>query len=362
MVHRVFNFNPGPATLPLAVLERVQAEFLDYAGTGMSIMESSHRAPEFDAVNNSAIALLKELMGIPDDYHVLCLQGGASLQFAMVPMNLLPSGTFGDYILTGSWSKKAIKEANIVGKGRTAASTEGEKFTRIPTATEIDLDPAAQYVHMTSNNTIYGSQWHWTPDTGATPLVCDASSDILSKRIDASKFALIYAGAQKNLGPSGVTVVIIRNDLVEKGRKDIPTMLQYRTHAAEKSLYNTPNTFGIYFMKCYLEHVKENGGVAAVEEINRKKQDLLYTTIDSSGGFYRGTVQKDSRSWMNVPVRLPSEELEKKFLAGSKSNGLIGLKGHRSVGGIRASLYNAMPLAGVEALCSFMKEFQRTNG
>lgn len=362
MVHRVFNFNAGPATLPLPVLERVQAEFLDYAGTGMSIMESSHRAPEFDAINNQAMDLLKELMGIPEGYSVLFLQGGASLQFAMVPMNFLTEGTFGDYLNTGTWSKKAIQEANIIAKARVAGSSAEESFTRIPGKDEIDLDPKAQYVHITSNNTIAGTQWHWFPDTGEVPLICDASSDIMSRAMDVSKFGIIYAGAQKNLGPSGVTVVIIRDDLVEKGRKDIPTLLQYRTQAAKKSLYNTPNTFGIYFLKCYLEYVKDQGGVPAIEEINRQKQELLYSTMDTSDGFYRGTVEKASRSWMNVTMRLPTEDQEKTFIAEAKQAGFVGLKGHRSVGGVRVSMYNAMTLEGIESLTGFMKEFQSKKG
>lgn len=362
MTHRVYNFNPGPATLPLPVLERVQAEFLDYRGTGMSIMESSHRSPEFDEINESAMALMRELMGIPEGYSVLFLQGGASLQFAMVPMNFLAEGTFGDYLVTGTWSKKAIKEADIVARGRVAASTEDQQFTRIPRTDEIDLDAAARYVHITSNNTIYGTQWHSFPDTGSVPLICDASSDILSRVVDVSKFGIIYAGAQKNLGPSGVVVVVIRDDLIDQGRNDIPTLLQYRTQAAKKSLFNTPNSFGIYFLKCYLDYVKEQGGVAAVEETNRKKQELLYSTIDQSGGYYRGTVEPESRSWMNVTVRMKTEELEKKFIAEAKEQGLVGLKGHRSVGGIRVSMYNAMTLEGIGTLVEFMKTFQKNNG
>jgi phosphoserine aminotransferase len=362
MVHRVHNFNPGPATLPLPVLQRVQEEFLDYQGTGMSIMESSHRSPEFDAVNNQAVELLKELMEIPEGYSVAFLQGGASLQFAMAPMNFLTPGTFADYLITGTWSKKALKEANIVGEGRVAGSSEEANFTRIPSANELKLDEKAQFVHITSNNTIAGTQWHQFPDTGKVPLVCDASSDILSRRMDVSKFGIIYAGAQKNLGPSGVTVVVIRDDLVEKGRTDIPTLLQYRTQVSKKSLYNTPNSFGIYFLKCYLDYVKEQGGVPAVEKINEAKQALLYQAIDGSDGFYRGTVEKEARSWMNVTVRIKDDALEAKFIAEAKADGLVGLKGHRSVGGIRASIYNAMPMAGVEALVAFMKTFQQKNG
>lgn len=362
MVHRVYNFNPGPATLPLPVLERVQAEFLDYRGTGMSIMESSHRSPEFDEVNDQAEKLLRELMGISDKYSVVFLQGGASLQFAMVPMNFLADGQFGDYLVTGTWGKKAIKEANIVAKGRVAASLDEINFSRIPNDDEISLDPNAQYVHITSNNTICGTQWHSFPKTGNVPLICDASSDILSRKMNVDEFGLIYAGAQKNLGPSGVVVAIIRNDLVEKGRSDIPTLLQYRTQVAKRSLYNTPNTFGIYFLKCYLEIVKENGGVEAVEKVNRAKKDLLYSTIDESDGYFRGTVDKASRSWMNVTIRMSNEDLEKKFIAEAKEKGLVGLKGHRSVGGIRASIYNATTLAGIESLTSFMNDFRKNNG
>lgn len=362
MVHRVFNFNPGPATLPLPVLERVQSEFLDYHGTGMSIMESSHRAPEYDEINEQAIALIKELMAIPDGYSVLYLQGGASQQFFQIPMNLLREGQFGDYLHTGTWSKKAIKEANILGRARVAASSEEVSFTRVPGPDEIDLDPAAQYVHITSNNTIAGTQWHTFPDTGDVPLICDASSDVMSRRLDVAKFGMIYAGAQKNLGPSGVCVVIIRDDLIERGRDDIPTLLQYRTQAAKKSLFNTPNLFGVYFLERYLEYCKELGGVAAVEETNRRKQQLLYDTIDNSGGYYRGTTEVASRSWMNVTMRMTSEDLEKKFIAEAREAGLSGLKGHRSVGGIRASIYNAMTLDGVEALVAFMTEFMAKNG
>jgi phosphoserine aminotransferase len=362
MVHRVYNFNPGPATLPLPVLEKVQAEFLDYEGTGMSIMESSHRAPEFDAINEEVILLTKRLMGIPDGYSVMFLQGGASLQFCMVPMNFLSEGQSGDYIHTGTWSKKAIKEANIISRARLAASSEDVKFTRVPGLDEIDLDPAAQYVHITSNNTIAGTQFRAFPDTGDVPLICDASSDIMSRQVDVSQFGIIYAGAQKNLGPSGICVVIIRDDLLEKGRTDIPTLLQYRTQASKKSLFNTPNSFGIYFLWRCLQYLEQEGGVPAMEEINRQKQALLYDTIDNSGGFYRGTVEKASRSWMNVTTRMPEEDMEKRFIAEAKDAGLAGLKGHRSVGGIRASIYNALGLDGVKTLVEFMNEFQRVNG
>ncbi len=362
MVHRVYNFNPGPATLPLDVLEQVQGEFLDYRGSGMSIMESSHRSPEFDEINHAANSLLRELMGIPDGYHVLFLQGGASLQFAMVPMNFLREGQFGDYVHTGTWSRKAIAEANIIARGRVAGSSEEVKFTRIPGEDEIALDPAAQYVHITSNNTIAGTQWHRFPETGDRPLICDMSSDILSRHLDVSQFGLIYAGAQKNLGPSGVTVVIIRDDLLEAGRDDIPTLLRYRTQAAKDSLFNTPNSFGIYFLRMYLEYVKKLGGLDAVQKLNHRKQELVYQAIDGSDGYYRGTVEVGSRSWMNATMRMRDEALEKQFIAEARENGLAGLKGHRSVGGIRASMYNAMSLEGIQTLVGFMKDFMTRNG
>ncbi len=362
MVNRVYNFNPGPATLPLDVLEQAQAEFLDYRGSGMSIMESSHRSPQFDEINLAANALLRELLGIPDGYHVLFLQGGASLQFAMVPMNFLRAAQFGDYVHTGTWSRKAIAEANIIGRGRLAGSSEEHRFNRIPAMDEIDFDSDARYVHITSNNTIAGTQWHRFPETGDRPLICDMSSDILSRHIDVSQFGLIYAGAQKNLGPSGVTVVVIRDDLIETGRDDIPTLLQYRTQASKDSLFNTPNSFGIYFLRLYLEHVKKQGGLDAVQKLNHRKQELVYRAIDDSDGYYRGTVELGSRSWMNATIRLRDEALEKQFIAEGAENGLVGLKGHRSVGGIRVSMYNAMSLEGIQALVAFMADFKGRNG
>ncbi|MCB0217110.1 MAG: 3-phosphoserine/phosphohydroxythreonine transaminase [Caldilineae bacterium] len=359
MPQRVINFNPGPAALPLPVLEQVQAELLDFEGTGMSILESSHRAPAFDAVNTEAQALLRRLMGLPEGYQVLFLQGGASLQFAMLPMNLLGPDQHGDYVNTGVWSGKAIKEAEIVGRARLAGSGEAEGFRRIPEPDEVVWDPAARYAHYTSNNTIYGTQWHRLPEVGDLPLICDMSSDILSRPIEAARYAMIYAGAQKNLGPSGLTVVIIRDDLVEAGRADIPSMLQYRIHAAKRSLYNTPNTFGIYCLWRCLQHVERLGGVPAVEAENRAKQALLYATIDASEGFYRGTADPASRSWMNATLRLPDEALEQRFVAEAAAAGMVGLKGHRSAGGIRVSMYNAVPLAGVERLVDFMQDFKR---
>jgi phosphoserine aminotransferase len=357
---RVVNFNAGPSTLPLAALEEAQAELLDFKGAGMSVMELSHRSPEYDAVHNEAVSLVRELMGVSDDYEVLFVQGGASTQFALVPMNLRPTGS-ADYILTGTWSKKAIKEAQILGEARVAASTEDESFTRIPRADEIDIDPNAAYVHITSNNTIKGTQWHEWPDTKGLPLVADMSSDILCRPIPVESFGLIYAGAQKNLGPSGVTLVIIRKDLIEKAPENLPTMFSYATHAKKNSLYNTPPTFGIYLMGRVLAWIKSMGGAEGIERHNREKARLLYETFDASDGYYRNTVEKESRSLMNVVFRLPDEEKEKKFVAEAKAAGMTGLKGHRSVGGGRASIYNAMTLEGVKTLIDFMNDFRKAN-
>ncbi|MFO7180408.1 MAG: 3-phosphoserine/phosphohydroxythreonine transaminase [Pseudomonadota bacterium] len=357
---RAINFNPGPAALPLAALERAQKELLDLNGTGMSVMEHSHRGKAYEAVHNEAIALVRELMGVPDNYDVLLLQGGASLQFAMVPMNLLPAGKSADYILTGSWSQKAYKEAKTVGTVRVAATTEKDKkFGRIPEQKELDLDPNAAYVHITSNNTIAGTQWHEFPDVGNVPLVADMSSDIMWRPIDVSKFGLIYAGAQKNLGPSGLAVVIVRKDLVASGRSDIPTILQYRTHADNNSLYNTPPTFGVYMLRNVLDELKKAGGLAAIERVNREKAKLLYDVIDERSDFYVSPVEKSARSTMNVVFTLKTPELEAEFLSEAQKRGMVGLKGHRSVGGMRASIYNAVSLEWVKALADFMREFKR---
>jgi phosphoserine aminotransferase len=358
---RKFNFNPGPATLPLEVLEELQKNVVDFNNIGMSFLEISHRSKEFEEILNTAKSLLKELMDIPDDYEVLFLSGGASLQFAMVPMNLLGPGKKADYIITGSWSKKAIKEAKIIGEAVVAASTESENFSRIPTEDEIKLSQDAVYVHITSNNTIFGTQWKSFPQTNDIPLVADMSSDILSRKIDIRKFGLIYAGAQKNLGPSGVTIVIIKKELADNPPEHLPTMLKYKTHIENNSLYNTPPVFAIYVVKLVLEWLKRNGGVEEMEKINTKKAELLYQAIDSSSGFYRSTVHPDSRSQMNVTIRLQNEDLEKKFIQEASSIGLFGLKGHRSVGGIRASIYNAFPIEGVETLVEFMEKFAKAN-
>jgi phosphoserine aminotransferase len=356
---RIHNFNAGPAALPTAVLVKAQRELLEYRDTGMSIMEHSHRGKTYDAVHTQALALVRELLGVGDDYEVLLLQGGASQQFAMVPMNFLPEGKSADYVLTGSWSKKAFKEAKNVGKARTAASSEQDgKFTRIPKASELELDPAAAYVHITTNNTIAGTQWHELPDTGKVPLIADMSSDIMWRPTDVSKFGVIYAGAQKNLGPSGVTLVIIKKELVESGSDKIPAIFQYRTQAGAGSLYNTPPTFGIYILRNVLEVVKKAGGLSAMEKHNRAKAALLYDAIDARPDFYRCPVESGSRSVMNVVFNLPTPELEAEFIAQAQKQGMVGLKGHRSVGGIRASIYNAAQREWIEALVDFMKSFR----
>ncbi|OGF66387.1 MAG: phosphoserine transaminase [Candidatus Fischerbacteria bacterium RBG_13_37_8] len=355
---RKYNFNPGPAVLPEEALKKAQADLLDFNKTGMSIMEISHRSKDFEAVINGAESKLRSFFGIPDNYSILFLQGGASLQFGMVPMNLLKGGK-ADYINTGSWAKKAIKEAKLFGSVNIAGSSEDAKFTYIPE--KLTFSPDAEYVHLTSNETIEGTQWAKFPDTGNIPLIADMSSDILSRRIDVSKFGLIYAGAQKNIGPAGVTVVIIRNDLIEKSADNLVTMLSYKTHAKEKSLYNTPPCFAIYIVKLVMDWIEEKGGLAGIEETNNKKAKLLYDAIDGSNGYYKGTANAKDRSKMNVTFRLPSEALEEKFINESKAAGLIGLKGHRSVGGCRASIYNALTLEGVKALVDFMEKFAVSN-
>ena len=356
---RVYNFSAGPAMLPLAVLEEAQRQLVEHGESGQSVMEMSHRSPTYDAIHREAIAALRRLLAVPEGYRVLLLQGGASLQFSMVPMNLMHPNRRADYVLTGSWSKKAWKEAKREGAARVAASTEAEGFRRLPRASELDLDPAADYVHVTTNNTIFGTQWHVLPETGGVPLVADASSDVLCRPLDVSRFGLLYAGAQKNLGPSGVTLVVVREDLVERAPETLPSMLQYRVHAAADSLYNTPPTWAIYVLGLYCRWLEERGGTVAVGETNRRKAAALYAAIDGSGGFYRGTVEAADRSWMNVCFRLPDDRLEQRFLAAAAEAGLVDLKGHRSVGGVRASIYNAMPEEGVAALIEFMREFQR---
>ena len=358
----VLNFNAGPAMLPPPVLEQVQAELRDYHGRGMSIMEMSHRSKEFEAVNSEAEAAFKRLLGVGEGYRAIFLQGGASTQFAMLPMNFLPAGGSADYLLTGSWGEKAVEEAKLLGRARLAASTQADAYRRVPTASEIAIDPDTAYVHLTSNETIQGVQYHAFPDVGERPLVADMSSDILSRPLDASRFALLYAGAQKNLGPSGVAVVLLREAWLERANKGVPTMLRYATHVKNNSLYNTPPSFGVYVLGLVLRWVEGLGGLAAMADRNERKAGLLYDAIDGSGGYYRGHADAGSRSRMNVTFRLPSEALEKQFVAESQAAGMVGLGGHRSVGGIRASIYNAMSVEGCQALASFMVDFARRNG
>jgi phosphoserine aminotransferase len=358
---RIHNFSAGPAVLPVEVLEEAQRDLMALPGVGMSILEISHRSKPFDDVIERCESDLRALAGIPANYHVLFLQGGASLQFSMVPMNLLLANGSADYIVTGSWSQKAVKEAKRVGGVKIAASTESENFSRIPQQSELTLDPNAAYVHITTNNTIFGTEWHWLPDVGNVPLVADTSSDMYSRPLDISKYGLIYAGAQKNLGPSGLTVVIIRDDLVARTPVSLATTLQYSVQVENKSMYNTPPVFSVYIMGLVLKWLLAQGGLEAIERLNVRKAEKLYAEIDRTG-FYRGHARKDSRSRMNVTFRLPSEELEKKFVKESTAAGLDGLKGHRSVGGLRASIYNAFPEAGIDALVAFMREFEAKNG
>jgi phosphoserine aminotransferase len=358
---RIYNFSAGPAVLPLPVLEQAQRDLISLPGVGMSVMEISHRSKTFEDLLDTAIADIRALAGVPDNYKILMLQGGATLQFSMVPMNLLTAGATADYIDTGSWADKAIKEAKKVGAVNVAATTKGDSYTRIPGQSELKLTPGAAYVHITSNNTIEGTEWKTLPDVGQAPLVADASSDIFSGPIDVKRFGLIYAGAQKNLGPSGVTLVIIREDLLARATDALPIMLNYKVHADNNSLYNTPNTFGVYILGLTMKWLRSNGGLDGIARVNQRKAGRLYAEIDRTG-FYRGTAQKESRSLMNVTFRLPNEQLEKTFEKESTAAGLDGLKGHRSVGGLRASLYNAFPEDGVDALVEFMREFERKHG
>jgi phosphoserine aminotransferase len=358
---RIFNFSAGPAVLPVSVLERAQSELVSLPGMGMSILEVSHRSKIFEDVLARAEADIRQLANVPANYRVLFLQGGASLQFAMVPMNLLLERTTADYLVTGAWSAKAVDEAKKFGNVHVVATTKAEQFTRIPRVEEIALTPGAAYVHMTSNNTIYGTEWKALPDVGDIPLVSDTSSDMFSRPIDITRHALIYAGAQKNMGPAGVTVVIIREDLLARSSAALPVMLSYAVHAQHGSMYNTPPVFAIYMLGLVMQWLIGQGGLEATAAVNERKAGKLYAEIDRTG-FYRGTAQKNSRSLMNVTFRLPSEDLEKRFVADAEGAGLDGLKGHRSVGGIRASIYNAFPEAGIDALVDFMKDFERRNG
>lgn len=359
---RKLNFHAGPSTLPVEVLEELQKNMVDFEGTGLSLIEKSHRSATYEAVHNRAIELFRELFSVPENYDILFLGGGATLQFAMIPMNFLPQGKTAEYVATGTWSKKAIDDAKKLGSVRIIFDGKESGYTTLPDPASVKVDPESAYLHITANETIGGLEWKDWPETGGVPLVCDMSSDILSRPVPVEKFALIYAGAQKNLGPAGTTVVILRKDMLDRIPDTLPAYLSYKNHAANNSLYNTPPVFAIWTIKLVLEHMKKNGGLAAVAERNLKKAGLVYGVIDSSGGFYRSPVDARYRSNMNIVFRLPSEELEKKFIDEAKAAGMIGLKGHRSVGGCRASLYNAMTLEGAEALAAFMKEFAAKNG
>ncbi len=363
---RVFNFAAGPAVLPLPALEEAQRDLVALPGVGMSVLEISHRSKTFEAIIGECEANIRKLAGIPDNYHILFLQGGATTQFSMVPMNLLPAGAWADYIVTGAWSSKAVKEAKKVGAVNVAFDGKAENFTRLPKKEELKLTPGAAYVHITTNETIHGVEFHKLPGFGDATVVADTSSHMFSRPIDVTKYGLIYAGVQKNIGPAGATLVIVRDDLVKKAAErpsyaNLPVMLQYGTHVPEHSLYNTPPVFTIYMIGLVMKWLLSVGGLEGIDKINERKAGKLYAEIDRTG-FYKGHAAKDARSRMNVTFRLPTEELEAKFVKESKAAGLDGLKGHRSVGGLRASIYNAFPEEGVDALIAFMKEFEKKNG
>jgi phosphoserine aminotransferase len=358
---RVFNFSPGPATLPESVLRQAADEMLDWHGSGMSVMEMSHRGKEFIAIHAEAEALARELLGIPSNYKVLFMQGGAIGENAIVPLNLIGRNGKADYVVTGDWSKKSAKEAAKYGGVNIAASGEGGKFTAIPRQSEWKLDPAASYVHICSNETIGGVQYHWLPETGSVPLVADMSSDIMSRPIDVSRFGVIYAGAQKNMGPSGVTLVVVRDDLLGHALPACPSAFDYKLQAEADSMFNTPPTYAIYIAGLVFNHIKKLGGLKAVEEHNRAKAAVLYDYLDESK-FFRNPVAREDRSFMNVPFKLKDDSLDDAFLKGAQAKGMIQLKGHRSVGGMRASIYNAMPIEGVRALVAYMKEFEAQHG
>jgi len=359
---RVFNFSAGPAVLPEEVLQQAKEELLDWHGSGTGVMEMSHRGKEFIAIAEKAEADLRALLNIPANYKVLFLQGGASTQFAMVPINLLRGKKSADYVNTGEWSKKAIKEAKIFSTVNVAATSEATKFTTVPPLKEWKLDSQAAYVHYTPNETIGGVEFNFVPETGSVPLVADMSSTILSRPIDITKFGLIYAGAQKNIGPAGLTIVIVRDDLLGHARPGSSSMFDYKIHADNGSMYNTPPTYGWYIAGLVFELLKKKGGLAGMAAINKRKAEKLYAYIDGSGGYYKNPVEKHSRSWMNIPFTLKDEKLDEPFLKGAKGAGLVQLKGHRSVGGMRASIYNAMPEAGVDALINYMREFMQKQG
>lgn len=361
MEKRIYNLSAGPAILPEEVLLEAQKDLYSYKGSGMSVMEMSHRGKIFDGIIKDADADLRKLLGISEDYSILFLQGGATLQFSMVPLNLMPPNNKADYIVTGAWAEKAAKEAKRVGAVNVAATTKSDNYARIPKQAEMKLDPEASYVHFTSNNTIFGTQFRTEPETGNVPLVCDASSDFLHKKIDMNKYSLIYAGAQKNIGPSGVTVVVIKKDLLARSSDSLHTYMNYKIHADNETMYNTPTTFGIYIAGLVFKWLLNMGGLDEMYKRNLDKAKVLYDAIDGSDGYYKGTTAVEDRSLMNVTYRLPNEQLEEKFVKEASAKGFSGLKGHRSVGGIRASIYNAFPKAGVEALAEFMSEFKKNN-
>ena len=358
---RVFNFSAGPAVLPEPVLRQAAEEMLDWRGSGMSVMEMSHRGKEFISIAETAEADLRELLSIPDNYKVLFLQGGATLQFEMVPLNLLCGKSSADYVNTGEWSKKAIKEAKFFCKPNVVASSEDKKFTYAPAQSEWKLDKEAAYIHYTANETIGGVEFHWTPETGDVPLVCDMSSNILSKPVNVSKYGIIYAGAQKNIGPAGLTIVIIRDDLLGKGVPTPASMLDYKIHAENASMLNTPPTYAIYVAGLVFKWLKGEGGLAGIEKKNIEKSKILYDFLDA-GSFYTNPVRKEDRSRMNVPFTLKSADLDEEFIKGAKAAGMIQLKGHRSVGGMRASIYNSMPIEGIRTLVDYMREFEVKHG
>lgn len=362
MKERIFNFSAGPAILPLEVLEKAQAEMLSLGESGMSVMEMSHRTKVFEGIVESAVLGIKKLLNVPDNYKILFLQGGATLQFSMIPLNFLRKNQTADYVVTGAWGEKAVVEAKRCGNVNVIFSTQAEGYKSVPTADELHFSENSQYIHYTSNETIEGVEFKYDLDGLGIPVVCDASSNILSKPIDVSKYALIYAGAQKNIGPSGIVLVIIRDDLLEKVPENQHLMLDYRAFAKNNSLLNTPNTWGIYLVDLVCQWLEKKGGVSVMEKHNQEKSKILYEAIDSSDGFYRGHAARPARSLMNVTFRLANEDLEKKFCEETNKNGLNGLRGHRSVGGIRASIYNAFPREGVEALVEFMKDFSQRNG
>lgn len=362
MTERIYNFSAGPATLPLEVLEKAREELLSLGGIGMSVMEISHRSKHFAPILETAKSGVRELLQIPENYQILFLQGGASLQFSMIPLNFLGAGETADYVVTGTWGVKAVKEANRCGIAKTIFSTADTDFKFVPTPDELAFSERARYVHYTSNETIEGVEFKYDLDGRGIPVVCDASSNILSKPLDIEKYALIYAGAQKNIGPSGVTLVIIRDDLIAQVPDNQHSMFDYRLIAANDSMLNTPNTWGIYIISLVCEHLKKHGGLGAMRRKNEEKAQILYDAIDAGDGFYRGHADRAARSSMNVTFRLPSEELEKRFATEAAAQNLDGLKGHRSVGGIRASIYNAFPKAGIEALVEFMRNFAEKNG